>query len=131
MSTDLQTDVLVRAWEPNLREEGARFSAMTNRRDITFQARTSPLDVEQITMPGLVVIGESAAPQQNAVDVCVAAIPTQIKFTILSTAELIWFPLAAHRDALGSWHIECIPFTEWLRILLRVEPTLKGTPDGR
>lgn len=129
---ELQTNVLVRAWEPNLREEGARFAADVVRRDVTFQARTSDFDVEQITCPGLVVIAPSAAPAaQNAVDVCVAAIPSQIKFTILSTAELIWFPLAAHRDAIGSWHIECIPFAEWLRILLRNEPTLKGTPDGR
>lgn len=129
---ELQSDVLVRAWEPNLRDEGARFSAITTRRPVTFHARVADsLDAELITMPGLVIIAESAAPQQNAVDVCVAAIPSQIKFTILGTSELIWFPLSAHRDAIGSWHIECVPFVEWLRIVLRNEPTLKGTPNGR
>lgn len=126
---DLKSDVLVRAWEPNLREEGARFAADIVRRDITFQARTTDsLDVEQITQPGLVVIADSA---RTAVQVCVSAIPTQIKFTILATDEMIWFPVAAHRDVMQHWHIECIPYAAWLRILLRNEPTLKGTPDGR
>lgn len=126
------SDVLVRAWEPNLREEGARFAATIVRRDVTFQARTGDFDVEQITMPGLIVIAPSAGPAtQNAVDVCVAAIPSQIKFTILATTEMVWFPLAAHRDVMSHWHIECIPFVEWLRIMLRNEPALKGTRDGR
>ena len=125
-------EVLVRAWEPNLRDEGARFDAAIVRRDITFQARTGDFDVEQITMPGLALVAESAGPRgQNAIDVCVRAIPDQIKFTILSTDELIWIPLAAHRDAFNYWHIECVPFADWLRILLRNEPTLKGTTDGR
>lgn len=131
---DTLADVLVRAWEPNLRDEGARFKALTTiRRDVTFQARTgNELFAEQITRPGLVIVTESAAPaSQNAADVCVNAIPSQIKFTILATDELVWFPLNAHRDVLGNWHIECIPFVEWLRIVLRNEPTLKGTPDGR
>lgn len=132
MSADLQSDVLVRAWEPNLREEGARFSAMTERRDITFQARLAPFEVEKITRPGLVVIAASAAPNgQNAVDVCAGAIAHQIKFTILGTDELIWIPLAANRDGLDQWHFECVPFVEWLRIVLRNEPELKGTPHGR
>ena len=134
--TDIQQDVRVRAWEPNLRDEGARFIAQAiTRRDVTFQARTgdaTSLDVEQITRPGLVVIAASAGPgNANAVDVCVRAIPDQIKFTILSTPELIWFPIAAHRDALMNWHIETIPYVEWLRIMLRNEPAVTGTPDGR
>lgn len=133
MTADLKTDVLVRAWEPNLRQEGARFSAMLTRREITFQARVSgSLDPEQITMPGLVVIGQGLAPNgQNAVDVCASAIPQQIKFTILQTPEMVWQPLAFSRDIVGAYHIECVPFVEWLRLVLRNEPTLKGTPDGR
>lgn len=126
------SDVLVRAWEPNLRDEGARFTATILRRDITFQTRTGDFDVEQITIPGIEIITESAgAGQRNAADVVVSAIPDQIKFTILSTDELIWLPLGAHRDVMSHWHIECVPYTAWLRILLRNEPTLKGTPDGR
>lgn len=130
MTSDLQTDVVVRAWEANLREEGARFGATLVRRDVTFQARTGrdTLEVEQHTLPGLVIIGDD---QLQAVQASVAAIPHQIKFTIISTPEVIWFPVAAHRDALRHWHIECIPFAEWLRILLRDEPNLKGTPNAR
>ncbi|MCV7230690.1 hypothetical protein [Mycolicibacterium komossense] len=125
-------EVLVRAWEPNLIDEGARLKATLVRRDITFQARTGDFDVEQITMPGLAVIAESAGPRsQNAIDVCVSAIPSQIKFTILSTDELIWMPIAAHRDTFNHWHLECVPFADWLRLKLRNEPELRGTPNGR
>lgn len=129
----LKTDVLVRAWEPNLRDEGARFSATITRRPVTFHARVSNSpDAELITMPGLVVIGQGAEPSgRNAVDVVASAIPHQIKFTVLDTPELIWQPLQFSRDVVGAYHIECVPFTEWLRIVLRNEPTLKGTPDGR
>ena len=82
-------------------------------------------------MAGLVVISESAGPlTQNAVDVCVSAIPQQIRFTIYTTPELIWAPIAAHRDPLNSWHIECVPLIEWLRLTLRNEPTLKATRPG-
>lgn len=136
MSTnDLQADVLVRAWEPNLMQEGARFQATTVRRDVTFQARIGDamsLDVETITQPGLIVIAPSAGPGgQNAVDVCVRAMPDQIKFTILRTDELVWIPIAAHRDPMMNWHIECVPFVEWLRIVLRFDPSVKASQDGR
>ncbi|MCV7255661.1 hypothetical protein H7J86_26200 [Mycobacterium hackensackense] len=132
MSGDITADVLVRAWEPNLRDEGARFASTTVRRDITFQARVSgSLDAEQITMPGLVVIGQGAEPSgRNAVDVVASAIPHQIAFTILATPELIWQPLSFSRDIVGAYHFECVPYIEWKRIVLRNEPTLKGTPSG-
>lgn len=116
---------VVRAWEPTMNQEGARFLATCTRRDVTFQARTGveSLDVETITRPGLIIIAPSAGPgRQNAVDVVVRAIPDQIKFTVLQTEELLWFPVAAHRDAMLNWHIETIQYVDWLKIMLRDEP---------
>jgi hypothetical protein len=135
MSSDLRGDVLVRAWEPDLSAEGARFKAVTVRRAITMHTATNELIPEQhtVTMPGLVVIAPSAGPGgQNAVDVVVRAIPDRIKFTILSTPELVWLPVNATRDALMSWSIECVAFTEWIRLRLGdTEPDLARSQDGR
>ena len=135
MSSDLQSGVLVRAWEPDLTGEGARFCAVTVRRAITVHTATNDLIPEQqtVTRPGLVVIAPSGGPGgQNAVDVVVRAIPDRIKFTILSTPELVWLPVSASRDVLMSWSIECLPFTEWIRLRLGdIEPELTRTQDGR
>lgn len=127
MASQIQSDVVVRVWEPDLLREGARLSATTTRRDVTFRTRQENLfDVEDVTMPGLVVITESGKPgPDKAGDVVVRAIPDQIRFTILSTEELIWLPVAATRDVLGNWHIETVPYVEWLRIVLRNEPKVK------
>lgn len=134
---DLQTDVLVRAWCPNLHQEGARFKAVTTRTDISIQVATGdPFtpDVHEITRPGLIVIAPSRTGPgaQNAVDVTVRGIPDRIKLTILQTPELIWLPLNAHRDPLMNWRIECIPYTEWIRLRLgEIEPEVARSQDGR
>lgn len=135
MSSDLQTDVLVRAWEPHLGREGARFKAVTVRRDVTMRVVhqlpmcTAP---DEYVIPGLVVIAPSgglAGP--NTVDVCIRAIPDAIKFTIRDTAELIWIPINAHRDWMQNWEIECVPLVEWMRIRVGAEdPEVTRTQDG-
>lgn len=135
---DLAADVVVRCWEPDLTHEGARFRATTVRRDITIQTATQDPDelipeVQTVTRPGIVVIAPSAGPGgQNAVDVVVRAIPDRIKLTMLRTPELVWLPVNAHRDALMNWHIEAIPFTEWIRLRLgHKDPEAKASQDGR
>lgn len=132
---DLQTDVLVRAWCPNLHSEGARFKAVTTRADIAIQVATGDLvhvDVHEVTRAGLIVISPSAGPGgQNSADITVRGIPDQIKFTILQTPELIWLPLNAHRDPLMNWRIVCIPYTEWIRLRLgEIEPEVARSQDG-
>lgn len=136
MTSALQTDVLIRAWEPHLDAEGARFKAVTTRQGITVQVATGdPMfpTVETRTLPGLVVIAPSAGPGgQNAVDVVIRAIPDRIKFTILSTPELLWLPINAHRDPLMSWRIDCIPYVDWLRLRLGdTDPEITRSDDGR
>ena len=131
---DLQTDVLVRAWEPHLGREGARFKAVTVRRDITMRiAHRSPTCTipSEIVLPGLVVIAPSgglAGP--NAVDVCIRAIPDAIKFTLRDTPELVWLPISAHRDWMKNWEIECVPLVEWVKFRLGAEdPEVARTQD--
>lgn len=128
----IDADVTVRAWEANLLNEGARFKATTVRRDVTFQARIgNSLEVDTVTVPGLVVIAPSAAPTgQNAVDVTVRGIPQHVRFTILKTDEMIWAPVSANLDVLGNWHIETVPLSEWARVILRHDPDLKAAQDG-
>lgn len=132
----LMADVTVRAWEPNLKQEGARFKATVVRELITLHvADGDPLAPNQrtIALDGITVIAPSAYPNgQNAVDVVVRAVPDRPKFTILRTPELIWVPINAHRDPLANWRIECIPFTEWIRIRLGAnEAEVKASQDGR
>ncbi|MBU8834408.1 hypothetical protein [Mycolicibacterium goodii] len=137
MTTALQTDVLVRAWTPDLSGEGARFKAVLTRQPIAVQlARVTPGDPlihrETRSVPGLIVIAPSAGPTgQNAVDVAVRGIADMIKLTILQTPELLWQPIEAHRDELQSWRIHCIPFTEWLRLRLGdTDPETARSDDG-
>lgn len=116
----MSADVPVRVWESDFSREGARLTATISRRDVTFRTRVvGSLDVVEITRPGLVIMAESGGiGSDKAIDVCVRAIPDQIKFTIEETPEFVWFAVAATRDAIGFWHIETIPFTEWLRVLM-------------
>ncbi|AHJ86353.1 hypothetical protein 32HC_75 [Mycobacterium phage 32HC] len=135
MTTALQTDVLVRAWDKQLGSEGARFKAVLSRQDVEIHlgyVAGEPAS-RRISRPGLVVIAPSGTPAgQNAVDVTVCAIPDAIKLTILSTPELLWQPINAHRDLLLNWRIECIPFTEWLRLRLGdTDPATARPDDGR
>ncbi|MBU8834459.1 hypothetical protein [Mycolicibacterium goodii] len=135
MTTALQTDILVRAWDKQLHAEGARFKAVLSRQDVEIHVgyMAGEPASQRISRPGLVVIAPSGAPTgQNAVDVTVRAIPDGIKFTILETPELLWQPINAHRDLLLNWRIECIPFTEWLRLRLgETDPETARPDDGR
>lgn len=138
MTTALQTDVLIRAWDPNINHEGARFKAVLARKNIRVQTAhfdpADPLTVmrQDRELPGLDVIAPSAAPNLSPADVTVRGIADQIKLTILQTPELLWQPINAHRDELQNWHIECIPFTEWLRLRLGdTDPDTARSDDGR
>jgi hypothetical protein len=48
-----------------------------------------------------------------------------ITLKILRTDELLWVPVAAHRDPMvGMWRVECVPLVPWLRLVSRPDDAM-------
>jgi len=114
--------VLIRVLEiGSLNEAVGIIAPETLRRDVTFTTRSPHGGHGQETMPGLVVIGgDDLEPMARNI--------ARIVLKIMSTDELLWLPVNAHR-AFGAWTIEAAPLTDWMRLTTIPDATILRTSN--
>ncbi|ORA24919.1 hypothetical protein [Mycobacterium aquaticum] len=106
------------AWE----EVGYTIAHQAIRRPVTFRTHRGNGQRGESTLDGLALIGEN---DQHAGKLSVEALARQVGQVIIKvdrTTELLWLPVAAHRDELvGMWTIECVPLVSWFRLSQRTD----------
>lgn len=113
--------VLIRVLEMgSLNEAVGIIAPETLRRDVTFTTRR-PAGPGEETMPGLVIIGgDDLEPMARTTG--------RIVLKIMSTDELLWLPVNAHRE-FGAWTIEAVPLTDWMRLTTIPDATILRTSN--
>lgn len=108
--------VLIRVLEiGSLNEAVGIIAPETLRRNVTFTSRR-PSGPSEETMPGLVIIGgDDFEPMARNTG--------RIILKIMSTDELLWLPVNAHRE-FGAWTIEAVPLTDWMRLTTIPDTTI-------
>jgi hypothetical protein len=142
MPDDLRL-VLVRVLHNgNWSEVGYTLAHQAVRRPVTFRVNRNGVAGEERLENGLALIGES---DERPGKLSVEALARQVGLVALKvdrTPELLWLPVAAHRDEhVGLWTIECITLVEWFRVSQRsdaeilrlagVDPTTGELADVR
>ena len=121
MSDDLRL-VLVRVLDNGTwADVGYTLAHQAIRRPVTFRVNRDGTPGEE-TLDGLALIGEN---DEHPGKLSVEALARQVGKVALKierTTELLWLPVAAHRDALvGMWTIECVPLVAWFRVAQRTD----------
>ncbi len=114
--------VLVRAMQRGTwNEMGYTVAQQAIRRPVTFRANRGG-EVSEKTLDGLALIGSG---NEHPGDLSIEPLARDIgniAIKIDKTTELLWLPVAAHRDPLvGMWTIECVPLVEWFRASQRAD----------
>lgn len=120
MSDDTLRQVLVRVMQNGSWSEiGYTVAHQAIRRPVTFRANRVGTPSEE-TLDGLALIGESNdRPGKLSIEPLAREVG-QVAIKIDRTPELLWLPVAAHRDELvGMWTVECVPLVAWFRLSQR------------
>jgi hypothetical protein len=122
MSDDNLKDVLVRGRAIDLsREYGAAIVNEIVRRDVTFKVHTRDGDTTEKTLLGYALIGESTPGSPHNLEPFARNLG-KITVTIQRLPEFLFTPVNAHRDPMvGLWTLECVPFTEWFRLVVKTD----------
>lgn len=120
MSEDLRL-VLVRVLNNgDWAEVGYTLAHQAIRRPVTFRVNRGGTPGEQTLDNGLALIGEN---DQHPGKLSLEALARQVgkvAMKIDRTPELLWLPVAAHRDEhVGMWTIEAVTLVEWFRVAQR------------
>ncbi|MCT7372720.1 DnaJ-like cysteine-rich domain-containing protein [Mycolicibacterium llatzerense] len=120
MSDDTLRQVLVRVMRNGeWSEMGYTVAHQAIRRPVTFRANRGG-EVSPQTLDGLALIGENNDHPGKLSMEPLARDVGQVALKIERTTELLWLPVAAHRDELvGMWTVECVPLVEWFRVSQR------------
>ncbi|WP_319456898.1 MULTISPECIES: hypothetical protein [unclassified Mycobacterium] len=122
MSTDDDLRlVLVRVLNNgNWAEVGYTIAHQAIRRPVTFRVNRNGTPGDQTIPNGLALIGENDDhPGKLSVEALARQVG-KVALKIARTDELLWLPVAAHRDELvGMWTIECVTLVEWFRVAQR------------
>ena len=108
-----------------LGEQGYTMAHELIYRPVTFRVNLGGLEAGEETLPGIALIGEGAERPGELTIEPLARMIGAITLKIERTAELLWVPVAAHRDPIvGMWTIEAVPLVPWLRICSRSDEAL-------
>lgn len=113
-------NVLVRGRSKDLnREYGAVIVNEILRREVTFKVHRAAGEMSEKTLTGIALIGESTAGSPHNLEPFARNIGN-ITITIERLPEFLFMPVNTHRDPMvGLWTVECVPFTDWFRLLVK------------
>ncbi len=92
-------------------------------RPVTFRTRVGGPEAppSEATLDGLALIGEGGKEGHLSIEPIAMMVGRQV-LKIERTTELLWLPVAAHRNELVDlWTIECVPLVSWFRLSQRLD----------
>jgi hypothetical protein len=111
-------------------EVGYTVAHQAVRRPVTFRVNRNG-ESGDATLDGLALIDEN---DEHPGELSIEALARQVgavTVKIERTEELLWIPVAAHRDELvGMWTVECVPLVAWFRLSQRTDTDILRLASG-